>query len=307
MFAVPAFERRLAVIVVVSMAGLPVALFGVDVYNVGSEVVELPATHCTTEHAEKLVAGDGLASISKANAALPAGAVVGFGDGGIGGTALGFPAYKAMVGCGKVGVLLEIVNCSVLDAPAELETVTTAGFGTTVSLAKIVAVSCVGLTIVGMCCAPFQFTTESLVNPVPVTVKVKSVVFPQNGAKLGESDVMEGGVPSAALIVKGIMFDTAVVTVVLTFCVGDCAEPGISTATCTTPVLVRSEAGTGAVNSIELTSVVVSGVPFHKIKAPVEKPWPLAVMRKPWLPTWPELGLMKVRTEEAVWTERLVL
>jgi hypothetical protein len=132
---------------------------------------------------------------------------------------------------------------------------------------------------------PFQFKIESLVNPEPVTVIEKLVVFPQNGAELGESDVMAGGVPGAALMVKSITFDTAVVTVVLTFCVGDCAEPGISTATWTVPVPVRSDAGTGAVNSIELTSVVVSAVPFHKINAPVEKPCPLAVMVKPWLPT----------------------
>jgi hypothetical protein len=98
---------------------------------------------------------------------------------------------------------------------------------------------------------PFQFTIESLVKVVPAvafTVKEKLEGFPQNGAELGERDVMEGGVPRAALIVKSITFDTAVVTVVLTFCVGDCAEPGISTATWTVPVPVRSEAGTGAVN-----------------------------------------------------------
>lgn len=74
------------------LAGLPVMLFGVEVYNVGSEVVVPPATHCTTEHAEKLVAGDGRASISRANAPLPADAVVRLGDWGIGGIALGFPA-----------------------------------------------------------------------------------------------------------------------------------------------------------------------------------------------------------------------
>ena len=98
---------------------------------------------------------------------------------------------------------------------------------------------------------PFQFTIESLVKVVPAvafTVKEKLERFPQNGAELGESDVMEGGVPGAALTVKSITLDTAVVTVVLTFCVGDCAELGISTATWTVPVLVRSDAGTGAVN-----------------------------------------------------------
>ena len=98
---------------------------------------------------------------------------------------------------------------------------------------------------------PFQFTIESLVKVVAAvafTVKEKLERLLQNGCEAGEMDAIEGGVPSAALIVKSITFDTAVVTVVLTFCVGDCAEPGISTATWTVPVPVRSEAGTGAVN-----------------------------------------------------------
>jgi hypothetical protein len=33
----------------------------------------------------------------------------------------------------------------------------------------------------------------------------------------------------------------------------------------------------------------------------------LAVIVKPWLPTLAALGLMKVRIEEAFWTERFVL
>lgn len=76
-------------------------------------------------------------------------------------------------------MLLEIVNCSELDVPAELETVTAAGLGPTVSEARIVAVSCVELVMVVGRGEPFQLTTESLVNPVPVSVNVKSVVFAQ--------------------------------------------------------------------------------------------------------------------------------
>jgi hypothetical protein len=91
-FAVPAAERRLVGIVVVRLAGLPVVLLGVEVYSVGSEVMAVPTTHCTTEHAEKLVVGDCLASISRPMAELPAGAVVGFGDCGIFGVTFGFPA-----------------------------------------------------------------------------------------------------------------------------------------------------------------------------------------------------------------------
>jgi len=49
-----------------------------------------------------------------------------------------------------------------------------------------------------------------------------------------------------------------------------------------------------------LTSVVFSAVPFHKIRAPVTNPPPLAVIVKPCVPTVAELGLTKVRTEEEV-------
>ena len=71
--------------------------------------------------------------------------------------------------------------------------------------------------------------------------------------------------------------------------------------------MARSDAGTGAVSWLKLTSVVVSGFPFHKINAPVVNPDPFAVIVKPCPPTAAALGLMKVRTDEAVWMERLVL
>ncbi len=91
------------------------------------------------------------------------------------------------------------------------------------------------------------------------------------------------------------------------FCVGETAEPGISTATCTVPALARYEAGTGAVSKTALTRVVVSGFPFHRISAPEEKPVPLAVIVKPCPPTVAALGLTNVSVEEAVWMERFVL
>lgn len=56
-----------------------------------------------------------------------------------------------------------------------------------------------------------------------------------------------------------------------------------------------------------LTSVVTSGVPFQRIKAPVTKPDPFAVMVNPWLPTVAVLGLTKVSVDEEVWIERFVL
>jgi hypothetical protein len=95
---------------------------------------------------------------------------------------------------------------------------------------------------------PFQLTTESLVNPVPFTTSEKPLVFPQNGAEAGDRDVIDGGFPGAAPIEKMTMLDTSVVVVLLTLDVPEVAEPGIWTAICTVPAVVRSEAGTGAVN-----------------------------------------------------------
>jgi hypothetical protein len=77
---------------------------------------------------------------------------------------------------------------------------------------------------------PFQFTTESLVKVVPVaafTIRGKVLGLPQNGAEAGERDAIACGVPAAACFVKRTMLDTSVVVVLLTFCVGEEAEPGI--------------------------------------------------------------------------------
>lgn len=71
------------------------------------------------------------------------------------------------------------------------------------------------ITVVARC-DPFQFTTESLVNVVPVaafTVRVKPLRLPQNGAETGERDAIAGGVPGGAPIVKRTTFDIADVVV----------------------------------------------------------------------------------------------
>jgi hypothetical protein len=157
---------------------------------------------------------------------------------------------------------------------------------------------------------PFQFTIESLVKVVPVvafTVRVRLLALPQNGAEAGERDAIAGGVPGVAPIVKRTMLDTSVVFVLYMFCVGEAAEPGICTATGTVPAVARSEAGTGAVSWLGLTRVVFRAAPFHRIKAPVTKPAPLAVIVKPCPPTLAEAGLTKVSTEVEVWMDRFVL
>jgi hypothetical protein len=207
---------------------------------VGSEVATLLLTHCTTEHGTKLVLG--LLVTVSVNPALPARAVVGE-------NGAGEPTPR--VGVGRFIVGVEMVNGSEFDAPAELETETAAATFEAVSEGKIAALSCVELITVVARCDPFQFTTESLVKVVPVaafTVRVKPLRLPQNGAETGERDAIAGGVPSAAPIEKRTMFDTSVVVVLLTFDVGEEAEPGIWTATCAVPAVARSEAGTGAVS-----------------------------------------------------------
>jgi hypothetical protein len=222
-----------------------------------------------------------------------------------------FGAIEVREGGGGTVAGLERVKGNELDAPAEFDIVTRAVPGKAAFVAGMEAVICVALTKVVGCAAPFQFTIASLVKFVPFTVSVNPWAL-QDGVEAAdvvdaERDVIAGGVPGAAPIVKRTMFEIAVVVVLLMFCVGETAEPGISMATCTVPVVARSEAGTGAVNCMLLTRVVFRAVPFHRISAPVVKPCPLAVIVKPGPPTVAVLGLTKVKMEDAVWMERFVL
>ena len=106
---------------------------------------------------------------------------------------------------------------------------------------------------------PFQFTTASLVKVVPLvafTVSVKPLGLPQKGIETGDIEAIAGTGGGIGLIVKRTMLETSVVVVTFPlfgFDVPDTAEPGMSMATCTVPAVVRSEAGTDAVNWIELT------------------------------------------------------
>jgi hypothetical protein len=138
------------------------------------------------------------------------------------------------------------------DVPTEFVTVTFAVPGNAAAVAGIAAVSWVALTKVVGSGEPFQFTIASLVKFVPFTVSVKPCVL-QAGVEAvevvdAETEVMVGGVPGGAPIVKRTKFEISVVVVLLTFEVADCAEPGICTAIFTVPAVVRREAGTGAVS-----------------------------------------------------------
>jgi hypothetical protein len=68
---------------------------------------------------------------------------------------------------------VERVTGREFDVPSELVTATPAFPGNAALVAGMAAVSCVALTKVVICAAPFQLTTASLVKFVPFTVSVK--------------------------------------------------------------------------------------------------------------------------------------
>lgn len=192
------------------------------------------------------------------------------------------------------------------------ETVT--GPETAVSMGRIVAVNCVALKVVARG-DPFQFTTESLVKVVPLvafTVSGKPLVLLQNGMEDGEMDPIDGFAAGWAVTVKKTRFETSVVVVAEMLDVPEVAEPGMSTATAIVPGVARYEAGTGAVNVVPFTNVVVSEIgleefAFHRRTAPETNPEPVAVSVKPVAPAVKELGARVDSVEDDVWTVRFVL
>ena len=84
-----------------------------------------------------------------------------------------FGVMEVKVGVGNPPAGVESVNGLEPEVPIELDTVTATVPGDMVAVAGMEAVSCVALTKVVACAAPFQFTTASLVKFVPATVSVK--------------------------------------------------------------------------------------------------------------------------------------
>ena len=208
------------------------------------------------------------------------------------------------------------VNANEFEFPTELDTETFTGPGNAVSVARIEALSWVELTNVVVRGEPFQFTMASLVRFVPVTVRVIPVPL-QYGVEAvevvdDESEVIAGGVPVAAPTVKNTIFETSVVVVAVVLDEPETDDPGISTATCIVPGVVRYEAGIGAVRWLESTKVVLRDIGVaefasHNSTAPETKPVPSAVIVKPPPPAVAVWGLKNVRVEEDVWMLRLVL
>jgi hypothetical protein len=126
---------------------------------------------------------------------------------------------------------LERVKETEAEGATEFDTITPTVPGNAASAAGMEAVSCVALMNAVGCAAPFQIISASLVKFVPVTVSVKPCAL-QYGVEAAEvvdadSEVIAGGLPWGGPIVKSTTFDTSVVVVLYTFCVADCADPGI--------------------------------------------------------------------------------
>lgn len=119
------------------------------------------------------------------------------------------------------------------DATVGLDTVTAGAPGKAVSVAKIVAVSCVALTKVVARGVPFKLTTEAATKFVPFTTRVNPDA-PQydieaTGVEDGEIEVevIVGGGGGGGPIVKFTRFDTSVVVVAVVPEDPETAEPGI--------------------------------------------------------------------------------
>ena len=142
------------------------------------------------------------------------------------------------------------------------------------SLAETTAVSCLGLLYV-VNALPFHSTTELLMKFLPFTVSVKDVL--PTIAEGGSRDVSVGVEAAAALTVNDSPFDVPPPGV------------GLKTVTVEVPGSEISDAGTVAVNSVELTTVA-SAVPFHCTAEPFTKLVPVTISVNAAPPAVAELG-----------------
>jgi hypothetical protein len=128
---------------------------------------------------------------------------------------------------------------------------------------------------------PFHWTFALESKRAPVTVRVMA------------------GLPTVAL--DGAMERSSgirLVTVRLSALEFPPAPPGVNTETCAVPEVIASVPGTDAVNSVELTKVVVRGEPFHSISEAARKLEPVAVIVKAVLVVTTLDGEIEVRTGE---------
>src|SRR5437867_1269824 len=179
-----------------------------------------------------------------------------------------------------VGTGFRIVKVCGLDVPppgAGAKTVTVGVPAAAMSVAGIVAVSCVGDTYVVARPAPFHCTTEPATKSVPVTVSVN----PPSPA-------------TAAAGLSPVVVGTGLV--MLKVCGFDVPPPGagLPTVTCAVPPVAMSVAGMVAVSWVAETNVVARSAPFHRTTEPPMKFVPVTVSVNPGPPATAAVGLRPV-------------
>src|SRR6266567_1472271 len=157
-----------------------------------------------------------------------------------------------------------------------LDTMTWAVPAVATSLALMDACSCASLTYVVDRFTPFQFTTEPLTNPLPLTVRVNAAV--PAVAEAGDSEVIDGvGLPEA-LMVKPALPEVPP------------AGVGLNTDIWIVPAVAISAAPIDAWSCVALTYVVVRLNPLHFTTEPLTNPIPFTVRVKAPLPAVAEAG-----------------
>ena len=189
-----------------------------------------------------------------------------------------FGLILVMVGNGFCTAL--IVKLTELEVPppgAGLTTVTFAVPAAAMSVAGIVAVSCVALIKVVVRALPFHLTPEPATKPLPLIVN-------ENPAPPA---VIEFGF-KFAIVGNGLLtVNTAA---------DDVPPPGtgVLTVTFAVPAVAISPAGIAAVSCVALTKVVVRALPFHRTVEPFTKLLPFTVSVNAAPPTVAAFGLRLV-------------
>jgi hypothetical protein len=176
----------------------------------------------------------------------------------------------------NTGTALLTVNVAAEDAPppgVALKSVTESVPAVARSASGTVAVTSVELTNAVASATPFHCTTERLSRLVPITVSVNAAL--PVVAVFCESEVSVGTGLSIVKVTAGVD--------------GPPPGKGLNTVIETVPAVVMSAAGTDAVTSVVLTTVVTRAAPFHSTTVPVSKLVPVTVRVKAALPAIAEV------------------
>jgi hypothetical protein len=158
---------------------------------------------------------------------------------------------------------------------AGLNTVNWAVPAEAISVAAIAAWSCPPLTYVVDRFAPFQLTTDPLINPLPFTVRMKAAV--PAAAEAGDREVIDGVGLFGALMVKPALPEVP-------------PSAGLNTVTWTVPTEAISAAPMNTRSCVPLTYVVDRFAPFQLTTDPLINPLPFTVRVKAAVPAVAEAG-----------------